>query len=93
MAVILHLVMGWLVLLVFSLIIAGLRPLSLRLLVAGGLFDTVGVFLDALDHGGIGAMVFGCGSSWQKASATILRYSFPSSGQAWIGLASSVPAS
>jgi hemolysin III len=48
--VILHLVMGWLIPSDLDPIIAALRPLSLRLLVARGLFYMAGVVFYALDY-------------------------------------------
>jgi hemolysin III len=42
--------MGWLILLVIDRIIAALPPLGFRLLLADGLFYTVGVVFYALDH-------------------------------------------
>ena len=50
LSVAIYLIMGWLILFALDPIIAALPPLGLRLLVAGGLFYTVGVVFYALDH-------------------------------------------
>jgi hemolysin III len=42
--------MGWLILFALNPIIAALPPAGFRLLVAGGVFYTVGVIFCALDH-------------------------------------------
>jgi hemolysin III len=50
LSVIIYLVMGWLILFALDPIIAILPPVGFQLLVAGGLFYTVGVICYALDH-------------------------------------------
>ena len=49
-SVIIYLIMGWLILFALDPIIAVLPPAGFRLLVAGGLFYTVGVIFYALDQ-------------------------------------------
>jgi hemolysin III len=50
LSVIIYLVMGWLILFALDPIIAALPAMGFRLLVAGGLFYTVGVICYSLDH-------------------------------------------
>ncbi len=50
LSVVIYLIMGWLILFALDPIIAALPPMGFRLLVAGGLFYTVGVICYALDH-------------------------------------------
>ena len=50
LSVVIYLIMGWLILLVLDPIVAALPPLGFRLLLAGGLFYTVGVVFYALDR-------------------------------------------
>lgn len=49
LSVAIYLIMGWLIVFALNPIIAALPPLGFRLLVAGGLFYTVGVLFYALD--------------------------------------------
>lgn len=50
LSVFIYLIMGWLIVLALDPIIAALPPVGFRLLVAGGLFYTVGVIFYALDN-------------------------------------------
>jgi hemolysin III len=50
LSVIIYLVMGWLILFTLDPMIAALPAMGFRLLVAGGLFYTVGVICYSLDH-------------------------------------------
>jgi hemolysin III len=50
LSVAIYLVMGWLIVFAFDPIIAALPATGFRLLVAGGLFYTIGVVCYALDH-------------------------------------------
>jgi hemolysin III len=50
LSVVIYLIMGWLILFALNPIIAALPPAGFRLLVAGGVFYTVGVIFYALDH-------------------------------------------
>jgi hemolysin III len=74
LSVVVYLIMGWLIVFALDPIIAALPPAGFRLLVAGGLFYTVGVIFYALDSAGPGATASGICSSWPEASATISRF-------------------